>query len=63
MSGTPEYELLKNAGLPAEKRQELENSIANSTKYIDLTETNDFKAIKWFHYNGISQVLPSNLKQ
>ena len=61
MVGTPEYELLKNADLSREEHEALEISIENSLRYRDLAESNDFKAIKWFHDNGISQILPSNI--
>lgn len=57
MRGTPEYKVLKQAKLNRQEKLDIEESANNSAKLCDLAETQDFRAIKWFHDNGIPQVV------
>ncbi|MBF0475754.1 MAG: hypothetical protein HQK59_07955 [Deltaproteobacteria bacterium] len=60
MKGTQEYKLLEEANLTRQERRALLESIRNSGTLNDLDRTNDYRAIKWFHNNGIPQIFESD---
>lgn len=57
--GTPELELLYDTVMPqSTRRQFIEKTEKLST--LNLVETGDFSMIKWFHDNGIPQIIDTN---
>jgi hypothetical protein len=66
---TPEYGLLQESALPVHEKTRLERIAVDHCR-DDLLGSQDFSAIKWFHENGIPQVIQtrepvyrSNLKR
>ncbi len=59
MIGTPERVLLDNAGLDSVSYGKVTASIENAISMKRLVETRDFSALKWFHENGVPQVMES----
>jgi hypothetical protein len=57
MRGTPEHLLLINSNLPTPKKDEFKRYIEISMKKIEFANDSNFEAIKWFHQNGIPQVV------
>jgi len=57
MRGTPEYLLLINSNLPTSKKDEFKRYIEISMKKFEFANDSNFEAIKWFHQNGIPQVV------
>jgi len=55
-SKTPEYGLLQRSRLTEEKKTQL-RELATKSDADTLFETKDFSALKWFHDNGIPQVI------
>ena len=53
---TPEYEALDNIHMPPETKRRLQR-LATDSDMTSLWETNDFSALKWFHDNGVPQVI------
>ena len=56
MRGTPEEKLVNKINEPA-LRQQLQTGVQNITSLKRYVETEDFSAPKYFHENGISQLL------
>jgi hypothetical protein len=59
---TPEYGLLMQSALPQAEKDRLSAVATLDGHKGQLMETNDFSAIKWFHDNGIPQVIQTNRK-
>ena len=57
MRGTPEDYLLKKAGIGRREEIEIRNSVEKSVSRKIWAFVQDFSAIKWFHDNGVSQVM------
>lgn len=57
MNGTPEDELIRNTILPPQEKDMLMKSKENIMSFSSLYKTKDFKAVKWFHENGVPQVI------
>jgi hypothetical protein len=57
MRGTPEYDLLRKFDIDPVLMGELEKGIQNSSTSDGLFETGDFTALKWFHGQGVPQVV------
>ena len=53
---TPEYEALDKAHMPPETKRRLQR-LATNSDISSLWETEDVSALKWFHHNGVPQVL------
>jgi hypothetical protein len=62
MKGTPEDYLIKNANLPFEKERKIRNDVQDMISKNIWLEKENFEAIKWFHQNGIPQVISVNEK-
>jgi hypothetical protein len=56
---TPEYGLLQASGLPADEKTRLERLAVEHSR-DNLLGEQDFSAIKWFHENGIPQVIQTH---
>ena len=57
MRGTPERDLLDRASLSRGERQRIVEGIENAVSHERLFETMDFSALRWFHENGVPQVV------
>lgn len=55
-SKTPEAAALRRSRLPEEKKRRL-TRLAEGSDQMRLVQSDDFSAIKWFHDNGIPQVI------
>ena len=53
---TPEYEALDNAHMPPKTKRRLQR-LAKTSDMSSLLETWDVAALKWFHDNGVPQVI------
>ena len=53
---TPEYQALLDSSLPQEERERMERLAYNQDAEV-LSTTGDFSVIKWFHDNGVPQVI------
>ena len=53
---TPEYEMLDKARMPPDTKRRLQR-IATNSNISHLWETDDVSALKWFHDNGVPQVI------
>ena len=62
MRGTPEDKLLKKSNLSEEEKNKIYKSAENSFKFLNLAKSQDFTGLKWFHDNGVPQIveLPEN---
>jgi len=60
MRGTPEAKLLTASDLPRAEKERIRKSGETAASFSKLVETRDFSAIKWFHDNGIPQVIEVN---
>lgn len=58
MEGTPECSMFKKM-LNAKEKEEIQESVQNTISYKRWSETKDFRAIKWFHANGVPQIMAS----
>jgi hypothetical protein len=54
---TPEWDLCENSNLPWREKRKILRRVKNSFLFSDLIKTQDFSGLKWFHDNGISQVI------
>jgi hypothetical protein len=57
MRGTPEYNLLENSDLSTKTKRRFKKQIKTSINWIKFANSGNFEAIKWFHTNGIPQVI------
>jgi len=57
---TPEYEKLDKSNLPLTEKRRLKLIAKDSQAANYLIKTDDFSAIKWFHTNGVPQVIQTN---
>jgi hypothetical protein len=57
MKGTPEDLLIKNSDLSYEDKIRIRNNVQDMISKKIWDEKQNFEAIKWFHQNGIPQVL------
>lgn len=57
MRGTPEYELFANTDFSNKNREIIQSSVDKPIKDIDSNMYLDITAPKWFHDNGIPQVV------
>jgi hypothetical protein len=57
MRGTPEAAVLSRSSLPPAVKEAMRQQVGGLT-YKRLIETEDFSVLKWFHYNGVPQVVP-----
>ncbi|MFH2003361.1 MAG: hypothetical protein ABIK27_01235 [Bacteroidota bacterium] len=57
MSGTPENHLIKNSNLDNAHERKLRNAVQDVISKKQWVATGNLEAIKWFHDNGIPQVL------
>ena len=55
--GTPEGKLIGQSGLPADKVAEKRDQRERQLSMKDLIDGGDFSLVKWFHNNGIAQVV------
>ena len=55
MKDTPEYCKFKNSNLNSDKKKIL-RKLFDKLSYKELTKSNDFTLVKWFHDQGIDQV-------
>jgi hypothetical protein len=53
---TPEYQALLASSLPQEERERMEHLASNQNAEV-LLDTGDLSVIKWFHDNGVPQVI------
>jgi len=62
MRGTPEDKILKKSTLSREEKHKIYKSAENSFKFMNLVKSQDFSGLKWFHDNGVPQIveLPEN---
>ena len=54
---TPEYEALNKAHLPVDTKRRLQRLAKAEDSIPRLLETDDVSALKWFHDNGVPQVI------
>lgn len=54
---TPEYEALERSNLPLEEKNRLKQVATNAQTFSYLLETDDFSAVRWFHENGVPQII------
>jgi hypothetical protein len=62
MRGTPEDRLLRESTLSREEKSRIYRSAKNSFLFSNLIKSEDFTGLKWFHDNGVPQIveLPEN---
>ena len=60
MRGTPERQLIENSVLDNTMKKELFDGIENMVNFRNFAFNPDFKAVKWFHDNGIPQVIETD---
>ncbi len=53
---TPEYEMLEKVRMPSDTKRRLQR-LATNSDISHLWETDDVSALKWFHDNGVPQVI------
>jgi hypothetical protein len=58
-SKTPEYVALQQSGSTVEEKSRL-GDLATKSDANTLQTTDDFSALKWFHENGVPQVIQTN---
>jgi hypothetical protein len=58
-SKTPEYGVLINSNLPDAEKSRLAE-LATESNARSLQESDDFSALRWFHDNGVPQVIQTN---
>jgi hypothetical protein len=54
---TPEAELLQTAALPQEEMARLRELVIPDEAMRKLNDTGDYSALRWFHENGVPQVI------
>ena len=57
---TPEYEALDTAHMSPDTKRDLKRLATDDGCMSRLLETNDVSALKWFHDNGVEQVIQTN---
>jgi len=58
MRGTPEHKLLENSNLSNKKKNRFRDLVDISMNKLEFRNSKDhFEAVKWFHTNGIPQVI------
>jgi hypothetical protein len=57
--GTPEYGLIVRSGLGREERRTLLDTASGMSRDV-LERTGDFSLTKWFHDNGVPQVIETD---
>jgi hypothetical protein len=57
MRGTPEDKLLKESNLSREEKSKIYKSAENAFLFSNLVSSHDFTGLKWFHDNGVPQVI------
>ena len=55
--GTPEGLLIERSGLPAHEVARLQEQVERQLSLKDVVDGGDFTLVKWFHENGIPQVV------
>jgi hypothetical protein len=55
--GTPEGTLIENSGLPPAEIDRLKVQVEGQLSMRGLADSGDFTLIKWFHANGVPQVV------
>ena len=55
--GTPEGKLIERSGLPPGEIDRLRAQVEGQLSMKALADNGDFSLIKWFHDNGVSQVM------
>ena len=55
--GTPEGRLIERAGLPPAEIARLKEQVEKQLSMKALVDSGDFSLIKWFHNNGVPQVI------
>ena len=61
-SKTPEYKALHNSRLPYAEKERLKEIATHSLTFEQIQKTLDFSALKWFHENGVPQVIQTEKK-
>jgi hypothetical protein len=56
MRGTPENDLVDSSSLPRAEKQQMSKR-AGALSYKSLVDTSDFSLLRWFHENGVPQVV------
>jgi hypothetical protein len=56
MRGTPEHEILRRSSLPEARKREMITRAGQLT-YRELATSGDFSVLKWYHENGVPQVV------
>jgi hypothetical protein len=57
---TPEYQLIEASSLSREDKERMKKQATADDAYENLIRTRDFSVIKWFHDNGIPQVIETD---
>jgi hypothetical protein len=57
MKGTPEFEKMKESNLKSHKKSHFQMLTDEPLKNKDMDDTSIFNVLKWYHQNGIPQVL------
>ena len=57
--GTPEYGLILQSGFGREEREKLISTASGMTRAV-LEQTQDISLMKWFHENGVPQVIETD---
>lgn len=60
-SSTPEYQLILDADCSREQKKQM-RELAEKQDLAYLQKTNDFSLLKWYHEQGIPQVIESQRK-
>lgn len=58
-SGTPEYGLILRSGFGREERERLISTASGMSRDV-LERTQDYSLMKWFHDNGVAQVIETD---
>ena len=57
MKGTPERSLIEQSGFPAAEIARLKAQVESQLSMKDLVDGGDYTLVKWFHENGVPQVV------
>lgn len=55
--GTPEGRLIENSGLGAPEIARMQAQVKRQLSMKSLMDSRDFSLVKWFHENGVPQVV------
>lgn len=60
MRGTPERHLIESSGFPIDEIRRMEEQVEKQLSMKALVDASDISLIKWFHDNGVPQVIQSD---